>query len=118
MGSFSSDYQLPFTLVQVQSEVTTTAANVSWKVTSVEYCPENYTVIYHGLELQRESKMSEWIVSDPTNIPATKQMYFVVLENLEEANTYNYTVQATNCEGTTTTDILQFTTLPDSELTN
>ena len=102
----------------MQTEVTTTTANISWTVPSVEYCPENYTVVYHGLELQTESRMSEWIVSDPTNIPVTNQMYFVVLGGLEEANTYNYTVQSTSCKGTTTSDMLQFTTLPDSELAN
>ena len=100
----------------MRSDVSTTTANILWIVPAgVQYYPVNYTVIYHGLKLQTESRMSEWIVSDPTNNPATSRTYFVLLEVLEEANTYIYTVEAISSKGTTSTDVLHFTTLPDSE---
>ena len=100
----------------VQSEVTTTTATISWRVTEVDHNPENYTVAYSGLDLQPETKDIEWILSDPANTPTPTYMYSVLLDNLEEANMYNYTVQATNCIGITNTNTLQFTTLSDSEL--
>ena len=95
--------------------MTTTKANITWTLSLVEYHPVNYTVIYHGTVLQKEPKMTEWIFNDPTNNPVASEIYLVVLQNLEEANVYNYTIQATNCYGTIITDTMQFTTLPDSE---
>ena len=113
---FSSGTSPPFTPVQVQSTVTTTTANISWTVPVTAYTPENYTVSFYGLELQPELNQSSLIVGDPTDILATDHMYFALLEGLEEANTYSYTVNAINCNGTTTTDLMNFTTLPDSEI--
>ena len=71
---------------------------------------------FYGLELQPEPRESALIVGDPTTILATDSKYSVLLEGLEEANTYNYTVNAINCNGTTSTDVMNFTTLPDSEI--
>ena len=104
--------------MQVQSTVTTTTANISWTVPVIAYTPVNYTVTFYGLELQPETRVSKLILGDPTDILVTdhEYQYFVVLEGLEEANTYNYTVNAVNCNGNTTTDLMNFTTLPDSEI--
>ena len=102
--------------MQVQSIVTTTTANISWTVPAIAYTPENYTVTYNGLELQPETRESALIVGEHTDIGATNDVYFVLLEGLEEANTYNYTVNAINCNGTTSTDVMHFTTMPDSEI--
>ena len=113
----SSGSRPPFTPVQVQGVITATTANISWTVRVIAYTPENYTVTYNGLELQPEIRESALIVGDPTNILATDRMYFVLLEGLEEANTYNYTVNAINCNGTTSTDVMNFTTMPNSEIT-
>ena len=97
--------------------MTTTTANISWITSAVER--ENYTVFYNGLELQGEPRVAQWIVTYPTDIVTTSQVYYIVLEDLEEANTYNYTVQlTTNCKGIANTTALQFTTLPDRESTN
>ena len=113
---FSSGSHPPFIPVQVHSTVTTTTANISWTVPVIAYTPENYTVTYNGLELQTELRVSELILGDPTDILATNSKYSVLLENLEEANTYHYTVNAINCNGTTPTDVMNFTTLPDSKI--
>ena len=101
--------------MQVQSTVTTTTANISWTVPAIAYTPENYTVTYSGLELQPETRESALIVGDHKDIEATNKVYFVLLEGLEEDNTYNYTVNAINCNGTTSTNVMNFTTMPDSE---
>ena len=38
--------------------------------------------------------------------------YQITLSNLEEANTYNFTVVSTNSIGSTSTEVMNFTTLP------
>ena len=112
----SSGARPPFTPKQVQSIVTTTTANISWTVPVIAYTPESYIVTYYGLELQPNTKESALNVGDPTDIQTTNNIYFVLLEGLEEANTYKYTVNAINCNGTTSTDMMNFTTMPDSEI--
>ena len=71
---------------------------------------------FYGLELQTDHNESALIVGNHTTILNTDINYSVLLEGLEEANTYNYTVNAFNCNGTTTTDVMNFTTDPDSEI--
>ena len=56
------------------------------------------------------------IVGDTTNILFPNRVYFFLLEALEEANTYNYTVKTINDNGATLADVMQFTTLPDCKL--
>ena len=106
----------PFPPEYVQSTVSTTIANISWTVPVIAYTPENYTVTYYGLELQPETRQSQTIVGEPTDILAMDRMYYVLLEDLEEANTYHYTVNAINCNGTTNTVLMIFTTLPSGKI--
>ena len=46
------------------------------------------------------------------NITDVNVRYQITLSNLEEANTYNFTVVSTNCIGSTSTVVMNFTTLP------
>ena len=50
------------------------------------------------------------------NIIAINLMYQIILTDLEEANTYNFTVVSTNCIGNTSSETMNFTTLPASKL--
>ena len=50
------------------------------------------------------------------NITAVNLMYQIILTDLEEANTYNFTVVSTNCIGNTSSETMNFTTLPASKL--
>ena len=52
----------------------------------------------------------------PNNITAVNQKYQLTLSNLEEANTYKFSVISTNCIGSTSTVVMSFTTLPACEL--
>ena len=104
---------LPYTPASVQTEVTTTTANISWRVPEVDYNPEDYTVAYYGLDLQSDPKVIQWLASNSITIPTAGFLYYVVLNNLEEDNTYNYSVQATDCRGAKSKSTFQFTTLPD-----
>ena len=42
-------------------------------------------------------------------------MYQIKLTGLEEANTYNFTIVSTNCIGNTSSETMNFTTLPASK---
>ena len=44
------------------------------------------------------------------NISMTNERYMFTLRGLEEANTYSFTVDSTNCNGTTSTAVMNFTT--------
>ena len=52
------------------------------------------------------------------NITAVNLMYQIILTDLEEANTYNYTVVSTNCIGNTSSETMNFTTLPSCKSTS
>ena len=97
----------------VQTDVTTTTAKISWRVPAVENNLENYTVVYYGLDLQKGPKVIEWVAGNSTTPPSADSLYNITLENLEENNTYNYSVLATKCRGVTTSTTLQFTTISD-----
>ena len=45
------------------------------------------------------------------NISMVNESYMFMLRGLEEANTYTYTVDSTNCNGTTSTAEMNFTTI-------
>ena len=70
-----------------------------------------YRVEYRGRELQPDLTVTEFNTSS-TDITDTNVSYTVMLSGLEEANTYDYVVVAINCLGNTTTDVMNFTTLP------
>ena len=97
----------------VKTDVTTTTAKISWRVPAVEHNLENYTVIYYGLDLQKGPKVIEWVAGNSTTPPTADSLYNIMLENLEEDNTYNYSVLPTKCRGVTTNSTLQFTTISD-----
>ena len=46
------------------------------------------------------------------NITAINEAFMIMLTGLEEDNTYTYTVDSTNCLGTTSTVEMSFRTLP------
>ena len=68
-----------------------------------------------GLELQNTLTTSSSLVGTD-NITAVNMMYQIILTGLEEANTYNFTVVSTNCIGNTSSETMNFTTLPASKL--
>ena len=109
---------LPISPVQMESTVTATTANITWTASVMSCLPENYTVLFHGLELQPELRETELIVGDTINIQVPNRVHFVLLERLEEANRYIYTLRIFNHNGMTSTDMMQFTTLPDCELSH
>ena len=45
------------------------------------------------------------------NISIVNESYVFMLRGLEEADTYSFTVDSTNCNGTTSTAVMNFTTI-------
>ena len=108
----------PYSPTAAQSEVTTSTANISWTVPNVPNNTEDYTVTFHGLDIQTEPRQAQWTLGDSNYIPSAGFVYHIMLEDLEEASTYYYSVQPTVCVGSISNRTLQFTTLPDGELSN
>jgi hypothetical protein len=93
------------------TSIDTTSATISFTVPSIAYTPETYNINYTGLELQSTLRSTSPVMS-PNNITAVDEKYQITLSNLEEANTYNFSVISTNCIGSTSTVVMNFTTLP------
>ena len=49
------------------------------------------------------------------NISMVNEKYMFTLRGLEEADTYSFTVDSTNCNGTTSTAVMNFTTISTSK---
>ena len=88
-----------------------TTANISFIIPIIAYTPENYTIRYTGETFQTTQATSMLRMSSD-NISMVNESYVFMLRDLEEANTYSFTVDSTNCNGTTSTAVMNFTTEP------
>ena len=91
------------------SSVGATTANISFIIPTIAYTPENYTIRYTGETFQTTQATSMLRMSSD-NISAVNERYMFTLRGLEEDNTYSFTVDSTNCNGTTSTAVMNFTT--------
>ena len=105
----------PYAVIDVTSTVGQTNCTIYFTIPSIAYTPEIYHINYIGLELQNTLTTSSSLVSTD-NITAVNLMYQIILTGLEEANTYNFTVVSTNCIGNTSSETMNFTTLPAGKL--
>ena len=101
----------PYSVTDVSVTVGQTTANISFTVPAIAYTPETYNINYTGIEFQSTLTSSSQAMSTD-NITDVNVRYQITLSNLEEANTYNFTVVSTNCIGSTSTVVMNFTTLP------
>ena len=101
---------LPDVATNVMSSVGATTANISFIIPTIAYTPENYTIRYTGETFQTTQATSMLRMSSD-NISTVNERYMFTLRGLEEANTYIYTVDSTNCNGTTSTAVMNFTTI-------
>ncbi|XP_019851148.1 PREDICTED: hemicentin-1-like [Amphimedon queenslandica] len=88
-----------------------TTAAISFIIPNIAYTPEAYSVKYTGMTFQTTEQTS-MIRMSSDDITATNQEFTIMLTGLEEDNTYTYTVDSTNCLGTTSTVQMSFSTLP------
>ena len=105
----------PHEAIDISSTVGQTNCTIFFSIPSITYTPETYHINYIGLELQNTLTTSSSLVGT-NNITAVNSMYQITLTNLEEANTYNFTVVSTNCIGNTSRETMNFTTLPASKI--
>ena len=99
----------PVVATSVISTVGATTANISFIIPNIAYTPESYTIRYTGETFQTTQATSMLRMSSD-NISMTNEKYMFTLRGLEEANTYSFTVDSTNCNGTTSTAAMNFTT--------
>ena len=100
----------PVVATNVMSTAGATTATISFTIPIIAYTPENYTIRYTGETFQTTQATSMLRMSSD-NISMTNERYMFTLRGLEEANTYSFTVDSTNCNGTTSTAVMNFTTI-------
>ena len=100
----------PVVATNVMSTAGATTANISFIIPIIAYTPENYTIRYTGETFQTTQATSLLRMSSD-NISTVNERYMFTLRGLEEANIYNFTVDSTNCHGTTSTAVMNFTTI-------
>ena len=105
---------LPVPATNVTATPETTTAAISFIIPNIAYTPETYSVKYTGAILQT-TQATSIIRMSSSNITAINQEFAIMLTGLEEDNTYTYTVDSTNCLGTTSTVEMSFITLPACE---
>ena len=101
----------PDPVTDVSVTVGQTTATISFTVPAIAYTPETYNINYTGLEFQSALTSSSQVMSTD-NITDVNVRYQITLSNLEEANTYNFTVVSTNSVSSISTVVMNFTTLP------
>ena len=100
----------PVVATNIMSTAGATTANISFIIPNIAYTPENYTIRYTGETFQTTQATSMLRMSSD-NISMVNESYVFMLRGLEEADTYSFTVDSTNCNGTTSTAVMNFTTI-------
>ena len=101
---------VPNTPMAAVTAINPTNATIMITVPSIAYTNETYHILYTGQERDTDLAQSN-TVSGAEIIIETNSIYTITLTGLEEDTTYNYTVIATNCIGTTSTATMSFRTL-------
>ena len=99
----------PDVATNVMSTAGATTANISFIIPTIAYTPENYTIRYTG-ETFQTTQVTSLLRMSSDNISTVNERYMFTLRGLEEADTYSFTVDSTNCNGTTSTAVMNFTT--------
>ncbi|XP_019863518.1 PREDICTED: uncharacterized protein PB18E9.04c-like, partial [Amphimedon queenslandica] len=100
---------LPFAATSVTTIPGTTNANISFIIPKTSYANENYSISYTRQQFQATQKVSGTRMSSSSVDKPI--MIYIVLTGLEEGNAYQFTIDSSNCLGTTHTGVMNFTTL-------
>ena len=90
--------------------VTSRTAVITWTISRVIFTAEEY-VVYYGQSSDSLTMMSEVLYG--TDLEAVDVMYKVTLSELEQLSTYYYSIVSSNSFTSTTTAILNFTTIQE-----
>ena len=112
--SFFTAISSPVVATIIMLSAGATTANISFIIPIIAYTPENYTIRYTG-ETFQTTQATLMLRMSSDNISTVNERYMFILRGLEEANTYIYTVDSTNCNGTTSTAVMNFTTISTSK---
>ena len=89
----------------------TTNVTISFTVPDIAYyAVETYSINYTDLELQNTS-------TSYCNSTSARVQKSISLTGLEEYHNYSFIIVSTNCIGSTSTAVVNFTTLPSSKFT-
>ena len=84
-------------------------AFIEWRVASIVFSPELYTLMYSTTPDDINTIMTEPQFSG-TDTTLTDRVYSVTLKNLSPTTTYYYQIKAENTVGMTLSNISSFTT--------
>ena len=90
--------------------VTGRTAVITWTISRVIFTAEEY-VVYYGQSSDSLTMMSEVLYG--TDLEAVNVMYKVTLSELEQLSTYYYNIVSSNSFTSTTTAVLNFTTIQE-----
>ena len=98
----------PFQPIVMDVAIEPNSVTISWTVANIAFDHENYTVIY-GTERAVLQNTSE-VVEGDHNVFATDGVFNVTIAGLTPFTTYYYILLANNSIGSTSSNLMNFTT--------
>ena len=90
------------------------SANITFTITSVTYTPETYSIQYgisaSNLDLTSDNVTSRGVDTVHSFIGLTNEVYSITLTGLTINTNYSFRVVAMNTNGSSSTDVFNFTT--------
>lgn len=105
---------LPFAAIDLSATMKQITAAIAFTIPAIAYTPEKYHIEYSYRNMA-SSTVPIFSAENMDIFTATDRVFQVSLTGLEEDTTYNYTIISTNCIGSTSTAVMNFTTLPSCE---
>ena len=93
--------------------VTGRTAVIMWTISRVTFTPEEY-VVYYSLSSDSLTMTSEVLYG--SDLEAVSVTYKVTLSELEQLSTYYYQVVSSNSLSSSSTAVLNFTTMQDGKI--
>ena len=111
MCSYNTGKAAPHPVSSINVTRGTTNVTISFTVPDIAYYTvETYSINYTDLELQNTS-------TSYCNSTSARVQKSISLTGLEEYHNYSFIIVSTNCIGSTSTAVMNFTTLSSSKFT-
>ena len=109
--SYNTGKTAPHPVSSVNVTLETTNVTISFTMPDIAYyAVETYSINYTDLELQNTS-------TSYCNSTSARVQKSISLTGLEEYHNYSFIIVSTNCIGSTSTAVMNFTTLSSSKFT-
>ena len=111
MCSYNTGKATPHPVSSINVTRGTTNVTISFTMPDIAYyAVETYSINYTDLELQNTS--TSYCISTSARVQKN-----ILLTGLEEYRNYSFIIVSTNCIGSTSTTLINFTTLSSSKFT-